>query len=164
MEKKKISYVKQAHVQLAARMAIRDPGNKPQLNDRIPYIIIEVLSDKKLLQGDIIEHPEYIIKNNLKIDYLFYLTNQIMKPSIQFLELIVDDPHKLFNEYCDNIRKKKELAFNEKKLNECISNMVNNYGFKMKTNNVDWDINIDGLIKEVQNNNTEKTKPKKKKK
>ena len=42
--------------------------------------------------------------------------------------------------------------------------MVNNYGFKMKTNNVDWDINIDGLIKEVQNNNIEKTKPKKKKK
>jgi hypothetical protein len=43
--------------------------------------------------------------------------------------------------------------------------MVNNYGFKMTTNNVDWDINIDGLIKQVQNqNNTEKTKPKKKKK
>ena len=164
--KKKISYVKQAHVQLAARMAIRDPGNKPQLNDRIPYIIIEVLSDKKLLQGDIIEHPEYIIKNNLKIDYLFYLTNQIMKPSIQFLELIVEEPHKLFNEYCDKIKRKKELAFNDKKLNECISNMVNNYGFKMKTNNVDWDINIDSLIKQVQNqnNNTEKSKPKKKKK
>jgi DNA polymerase elongation subunit (family B) len=162
--KKKISFVKQAHVQLAARMAIRDPGNKPQLNDRIPYIIIEVLSDKKLLQGDIIEHPEYIIKNNLKIDYLFYLTNQIMKPSIQFLELIVEDPHKLFNEYCDKIKRKKELAFNDKKLNECISNMVNNYGFKMKTNNVDWDINIDSLIKQVQNQNNEKIKSKKKKK
>ena len=89
-----------------------------------------------------------------------------MKPSIQFLELIVEDPQKLFNEYCDKIKKKKELAFNDKKINECISNMVNNYGFKMKTNNVDWDINIDGLIKQVQNqsNNTEKTKPKKKKK
>jgi DNA polymerase elongation subunit (family B) len=160
--KKKISYVKQAHVQLAARMAIRDPGNKPQLSDRIPYIAIEVQSDKKLLQGDVIEHPEYIIKNNLKIDYLFYLTNQIMKPSIQFLELIVDDPGKIFNEYCDTIKNKKELAYNEKKLNECISNMINNYGFKMNTNNEDWDINIDGLIKQVQN--TEKPKPKKKKK
>lgn len=73
-------------------MAIRDPGNKPQLNDRIPYVAIEVQSDKKLLQGDVIEHPEYIIKNNLKVDYLFYLTNQIMNPSIQFLELIVDEP------------------------------------------------------------------------
>jgi hypothetical protein len=40
--------------------------------------------------------------------------------------------------------------------------MVNNYGFKMKTNNVDWDINIDGLIKQVQNQ--AKTIPKKKKK
>ena len=43
--------------------------------------------------------------------------------------------------------------------------MVNNYGFKMNTNNEDWDINIDGLIKQVQNNNTEpKSKPRKKKK
>jgi DNA polymerase elongation subunit (family B) len=162
--KKKISYVKQAHVQLAARIAIRDPGNKPQLNDRIPYVVIEVQSDKKLLQGDVIEHPDYIIKNNLKIDYLFYLTNQIMNPSIQFLELIVDEPNKIFKEYCDNIKKKKELAFNEKKQNEYVSNMINNFGFKANTNNEDWDINIDNLIKQVQNNNTEKPKPRKKKK
>jgi DNA polymerase elongation subunit (family B) len=164
--KKKISYVKQAHVQLAARMAIRDPGNKPQLNDRIPYVAIEVQSEKKLLQGDVIEHPEYIIKNNLKVDYLFYLTNQIMNPSIQFLELIVEEPNKLFKDYCDKIKKNKELAFQEKKQNEYVSKMINNYGFKINTNNEDWGINIDGLIKQVQNNNpnTEKTKPRKKKK
>jgi hypothetical protein len=44
--------------------------------------------------------------------------------------------------------------------------MINNYGFKMNTNNEDWGINIDCLIKQVQNNNpnTEKTKPRKKKK
>jgi DNA polymerase elongation subunit (family B) len=164
--KKKISYVKQAHVQLAARMAIRDPGNKPQLNDRIPYVAIEVQSEKKLLQGDVIEHPEYIIKNNLKVDYLFYLTNQIMNPSIQFLELIVDEPNKIFKDYCDKIKKNKELAFNEKKQNEYVSNMINNFGFKVNTNNEDWDINIDGLIKQVKNNNpnTEKPKTRKKKK
>ena len=162
--KKKISYVKQAHVQLAARMAIRDPGNKPQLNDRIPYVAIEVQSDKKLLQGDVIEHPEYIIKNNLKVDYLFYLTNQIMNPSIQFLELIVDEPKQIFNEYCDKIKKNKELAFQEKKQNEYVTKMVNNYGFKMNTNNEDWDINIDGLIKQVQNTEKPKPKPRKKKK
>jgi DNA polymerase elongation subunit (family B) len=165
--KKKISFVKQAHVQLAARMAIRDPGNKPQLNDRIPYVAIEIQSEKKLLQGDVIEHPEYIIKNNLKIDYLFYLTNQIMNPSIQFLKLIVDEPDKIFKEYCDKIKKNKELVFNEKKLNECISNMINNYGFTVNnnSNSEDWDINIDGLINQVKNNSTtEKPKPKKKKK
>ena len=30
-----------AHKVLADRMGIRDPGNKPQSNDRIPYCFIE---------------------------------------------------------------------------------------------------------------------------
>lgn len=87
------------HAVLADRMAERDPGNKPQSNDRIPYAYIET-GDKIInLQGDRVEHWDYILKNNIKLDYLFYITNQIMKPAIQFLELIVDKPDKIFNEY-----------------------------------------------------------------
>ena len=83
---------------LADRMAKRDPGNKPLPNDRIPYAYIQV--DKEVdLQGDRVEHPDFIEKNNLKLDYLFYITNQIMKPSIQFLELLVNNPDEIFNEY-----------------------------------------------------------------
>ena len=86
------------HAVLADRMAERDPGNKPQSNDRIPYAYIE--TDKEIkLQGDRVEHWDYIIKNKLKLDYLFYITNQIMKPCIQFLELIVENPEKIFREY-----------------------------------------------------------------
>src|SRR5690606_28868223 len=33
----------------------------------------------------------------LNIDYLFYITNQIMKPSIQFLEKMVVQPQKIFD-------------------------------------------------------------------
>jgi DNA polymerase elongation subunit (family B) len=88
------------HAVLADRMAIRDPGNKPQSNDRIPYAYIEVPEDKVInLQGDRVEHWDYIIENNIKLDYLFYITNQIMKPSIQFLELIVDKADRIFKEY-----------------------------------------------------------------
>jgi DNA polymerase delta subunit 1 len=32
--------VKQAHVELAARMKKRDPGSAPQMGDRVPYVII----------------------------------------------------------------------------------------------------------------------------
>ena len=102
----KASYVdrtKLAHVVLADRMAQRDPGNAPQLNDRIPFVAIETPVKKgiKVLQGEKIEHPEYILENNLKIDYLFYLTNQIQNPSIQFLELIMKpaDAEKLFRDF-----------------------------------------------------------------
>lgn len=99
----KFSYkdrTKIVHAVLADRMAERDPGNKPESNDRIPYVYFEVEDEKAIqLQGDRVEHPEYLLKMKLKIDYLFYITNQIMKPCIQFLELIVDNPEKIFENY-----------------------------------------------------------------
>jgi DNA polymerase elongation subunit (family B) len=88
------------HAVLADRMAERDPGNKPESNDRIPYVYFEVENEKDIkLQGERVEHPEYLVKNKLKIDYLFYITNQIMKPCIQFLELIVENADKIFHDY-----------------------------------------------------------------
>ena len=81
-----------AHKVLADRMGERDPGNKPMSNDRIPYIYVETKESRNnvVLQGDKIEHPKYIIENNLKIDYKFYITNQIMKPVGQIYTLMVE--------------------------------------------------------------------------
>lgn len=102
----KANYVdrtKIAHVCLADKRAIRDPGNKPQLNDRIPYIYVEKKQKKgkKLLQGDIVEDPEYAIENKLPIDYLFYLTNQIMKPALQLLEFVIPNAENIFNKFIE---------------------------------------------------------------
>ena len=121
-----------AHVCLADRMKERDPGNAPQVNERIPYVAIEVPSvkGKKLLQGDRIEHPNYVIENNLKVDYLFYLTNQVMKPTVQFLELLVDDAQEIFDEVI-------ELEKNKRKGNIGIDKFFNvskKGGKKKKTN------------------------------
>lgn len=91
-------WTKQVHVVLADRIAQRDQGNKPQSNDRVPYVYIETGKAVKL-QGERVEHPQYIIENNLKIDYMFYITNQIMKPATQFLELIAKDPERIFRKY-----------------------------------------------------------------
>jgi DNA polymerase elongation subunit (family B) len=84
-----------AHKVLADRMGERDPGNKPQSNDRIPYVYIKVKTNgpkEKVLQGDKIEHVNYVRDNNMKPDYVTYLENQIMKPVSQIYELVV---HKL---------------------------------------------------------------------
>ena len=78
-----------AHKVLADRMGVRDPGNKPSSNDRIPYAYINV-KGKVDKQGDRIEHPDFIRENNLKPDYLFYITNQIMKPVVQIYSLDVE--------------------------------------------------------------------------
>ena len=100
-----------AHKVLADRMAERNPGDKPKPNDRIPYAYIKLkdteLYDynnlfksgprkgkprpKKILQGNRIEHPDYIKEKNLKLDYGFYISNQIMNPVKQVLDLEKDE-------------------------------------------------------------------------
>ena len=100
-----------AHKVLADRIAERDPGNKPKANDRIPYAYIK-LDDKELYdydnpyksgarkgqprlknikQGDRIEHEDFIKLNKLELDYEFYITNQIMNPVKQVLDLELDE-------------------------------------------------------------------------
>jgi len=78
-----------AHKVLADRMTARDPGAKPSSGDRIPFVYINN-TDKKSLQGERIETPKYILENNLKIDYSFYITNQIMKPVQQVFALVLE--------------------------------------------------------------------------
>jgi DNA polymerase elongation subunit (family B) len=81
-----------AHKVLAERIAERSPGNAPQINDRIPFVYIEVKEDKreKLLQGNRIEHPDYIREKKLKPDYHFYITHQIMQPVLQLYAIVLE--------------------------------------------------------------------------
>jgi DNA polymerase elongation subunit (family B) len=79
-----------AHKVLADRMGKRDPGNKPSSGDRIPFVYIET-KNKNCLQGEKIEHPEYILKNKIRPNYSFYITNQIMKPVQQVFALVLED-------------------------------------------------------------------------
>ena len=77
---------------MADRIGSRDPGNKPAINDRIPYIYIKLDKiDDTTLQGDRIENPEYIIEKSLIPDYLHYITNQIMKPVLQLYALSLEE-------------------------------------------------------------------------
>jgi len=78
-----------AHKVLADRITSRDPGSKPSSGDRIPFVYINT-PNKKALQGEKIETPTYIIENKLKIDYSFYITNQIMKPVQQVFALVLE--------------------------------------------------------------------------
>ena len=79
-----------AHKVLADRMGKRDPGNKPSVGDRIPFVYIQT-DNKKALQGEKIEHPNFIIQNKLKPNYAFYITNQIMKPVQQVFALVLEN-------------------------------------------------------------------------
>lgn len=78
-----------AHKVLADRMGQRDPGNKPSVGSRIPYVYIQTKKKVKL-QGDKIENPEFIKQEKLKPDYGFYITNQIQKPVTQVFALLLE--------------------------------------------------------------------------
>ena len=104
-----------AHNVLANRIGKRDPGNKPSVGDRVAYVYIEN-SDKKALQGDRIETPEYIIENNIPINYKFYVTNQIMKPIQQVFALVLEDLNGFKEKKGLTLHKwKKELALLKEK-------------------------------------------------
>jgi DNA polymerase elongation subunit (family B) len=77
-----------AHRVLADRMTARDPGNAPNVGDRLKFIHIQA-PDKKL-QGDKIEHIEYVREKKIPVDYVHYITNQIQNPVAQLFALCID--------------------------------------------------------------------------
>jgi DNA polymerase elongation subunit (family B) len=113
-----------AHKVLADRMGKRDPGNKPSSNDRIPFMYVMQPKGKPwppaASQGERIETPAYAKEQQLKPDYMFYITNQIAKPVAQVFGLVVDQlpgvkPHQLLKAKTPEAREKlaEELLFGD---------------------------------------------------
>ena len=100
MKESYADWTKIAHVVLANRIAQRDPGNCPQSGDRIEFAAIQLQNaTKNTLQGERIETPQYIKDKNLKIDFEFYMTNQIMNPALQFLSLVIPNAEEIFDKF-----------------------------------------------------------------
>ena len=95
-----------AHKVLADRVSMREQGNKYRAGDRIPFVHIvnniKSTKSKKILQGDKIETPNFILDHpdSVKIDYAFYITNQIMKPVQQIFALVLEKIWKIQNKVC----------------------------------------------------------------
>ena len=95
-----------AHKVLADRIGLREQGNKPGAGDRMNYAYIKN-DNKKALQGEKIETPEFIKNNNLKLDFVHYISNQIMKPLLQLFALELE-----------NIKEFKDKQFYIKEYND----------------------------------------------
>ena len=124
-------------------MRKRDPGNAPQSNDRVPYVYIQVKDKKgKILQGDKIEDPKYIIENNLTPDYGHYITNQIMKPCLQLysmrLEELTGYKHRNDKKFWKN---KRKLLLEEKK-----DKIREDKIIKSKDKNIFWEQKSNDII------------------
>lgn len=96
---KDIEGLSQSHARLARKMYKRDPGTAPKSGDRIPYVFIvtkNIKNKKDIKQWEIIEHTEYVIKNNIPINYLYYFDKQLKKPLISLFELLTNNTEKMF--------------------------------------------------------------------
>ncbi len=83
------------HKIVAEKMFKRDPGNAPKSNDRVEYAFIENDSKKQFEKA---EDPEYILKNKLKLDSIYYIEHQLQNPLTQILNLITKEPEKIFDD------------------------------------------------------------------
>ena len=112
-----------AHKVLADRIGKRDPGNKPKPGDRIKFVAI-VNETPKALMGDRIETPEYIKENKLKIDYNYYITNQLMKPLQQLFGLALEQIWEYQNKKGAIMAFRKDLAKINKDVNDDLEEYI----------------------------------------
>lgn len=106
-----------AHWYLVQKIKKRDPGSEPKPGSRVNYIIIKPsngeLIKNKIKMKDILETPEYIKENNLKVGYIYYLKNKMKKVLIDYFSLVIGE--KNANQYVNNIIRiyeKKSLGQN----------------------------------------------------
>ena len=113
-----------AHKVLADRIGEREPGNKPKPGDRVKYAFIEN-KDEKLL-GNRVETPQFITENGLKLDYHYYITNQLMNPLLQLFSLALDKV------YLYKGKRQKDVVNLQSHLDKLYENCANDLELYMK--------------------------------
>jgi len=83
------------HKIVAEKMAERDPGSAPKSNDRVEYVFIENQSKKQFEKA---EDPQFVLKNGIKLDSLYYIRHQLQNPLCQVLELVTEDAEQIFKD------------------------------------------------------------------
>lgn len=94
------------HVEVTKKMKDRNPGSEPQIGSRVPFVIIKTKGDRLFEKA---EDPEWVIANNLKLDYEYYFEHQLKKPVEDLLEPLID-PAEVFSKTKKN-RKITEFFF-----------------------------------------------------
>lgn len=86
---------KQAHVELAQRMQLRDAANAPSVGDRIAYVMIKGVKGQKAYE--LAEDPIYVLQNDMPLDFDYYLEKQLKLPLTRLFDAILPNPNILFS-------------------------------------------------------------------
>jgi DNA polymerase elongation subunit (family B) len=83
-----------AQLNVVRKMIARGAFNVPRPGDRVEYVIVESQAEKV---SDRAEDPLFVVKNNIKLDRLYYLNNQLRTPILKIMEVLpVSSVKKLF--------------------------------------------------------------------
>lgn len=72
------------HVEVAAKMAKRDPARAPKFGDRVAYLVLAGAAKAKLYEKA--EEPLYALEQDLPVDADYYLENQLKQPLLRVFE------------------------------------------------------------------------------
>ena len=88
------------HVHVCAKMAQRQPGSEPQVGDRVPYVLLHLKNNPSAKTFEKAEDIGYATRNpsTCKIDRLYYVERQIVKPICALLEHVIPEPNRLFDD------------------------------------------------------------------
>lgn len=82
------------HDCLAQKMLERNPGEAPQLGDRIQYIVVQSRDGGAKKMCDRTEDPLYVLEHGLAIDYIYYADNQLLNPLTNVLSIAMPESTK----------------------------------------------------------------------
>ena len=84
---------KQGHVELAAKMRVRDPATAPAVGDRVAYVIVRGAKGAKAWEKA--EDPIFALEHGLPIDAQHYLDHHLAQPILRLFEPIMKNPREL---------------------------------------------------------------------
>ena len=84
---------KQGHVELAAKMRVRDPATAPAVGDRVAYVIVRGAKGAKAWEKE--EDPIFALEHGLPIDAQHYLDHHLAQPILRLFEPIMKNPREL---------------------------------------------------------------------
>ncbi|MDI6720999.1 MAG: DNA polymerase domain-containing protein, partial [Candidatus Aenigmarchaeota archaeon] len=80
------------HIEVARKLAARNPHDPPKIGDRIGFVIIK--GNNKLLSKRA-EDPKYVKDNGLQIDSDYYISSQLLPPVERILSAVGVDKNEL---------------------------------------------------------------------
>jgi len=102
----------QPHLTVAMKQEMREPGYGPKSGDRVPYIFLDT-GNRKHLQFEKAEDPQYTIDNNLKVDVEYYLDHGLRSPLESLFEVFMENPESIFNDsrmkFRNTINKQRDI-------------------------------------------------------